>query len=95
MIKLTLSLSGPQGGIRSPKASENYVRNNVEHSNPYDHIDYEMPDWTSPQKMVLKILPLNDVTRNYYSKEFKQHKNDAGLDLIFPEDVVVPARARG
>ena len=80
------------GGIRSLEADD---RNTDEHQNPYDQYEHTSPEWAKPNNMILEIIPLNDVTREFYSKHGTQHHRDAGLDLVFPVESIIPAKSHG
>ena len=86
------TLSRPQGGTRNLETDD---RNTVEQQNPYDKFEHNLPEWTKPKNMTLEIIPLNNVTREFYSKHGTQHHRDAGLDLVDPVESIIPANSHG
>jgi dUTP pyrophosphatase len=40
--------------------------------------------------MLLKIKPTSDMTKVFYANHETFHEGDSGLDLFFPNDIVIP-----
>ena len=42
--------------------------------------------------MLLKIKPTSDMTKVFYASHETFHEGDSGLDLFFPNDIVIPGK---